>query len=120
MHTLAALAGVQPSSKPESEKNQTLSGVPANDTLPDLVLNRTGANTNSGDQELEVANVLLSLGDSLESTVDDADDNADLMPIWGRRYCTNRRCTSAFKIRSSQCGCGDRWHCAIQRATCRP
>ena len=51
--------------------------------LPDLVLNRTGVNTNSGDQELEAANVLLSLGDSLESTLDDADDNADLMPIGG-------------------------------------
>ena len=48
-----------------------------------MVLNRSEATIPSGEQELDVANALLSLGDSLESTLDTIDDNADLMPVGG-------------------------------------
>ena len=65
------------------EENRTLIGVPTGDTLPDLVTNSSGVDINSGAQDLEAANVLLSLGDSLESMLDDPDDNANLMPIGG-------------------------------------
>ena len=81
LHLSKALEAVPP--EPEPENNRTLTGVPADDTLPDLALNQTGVITDSGVNELEAANVLLSLGDSLESTLDDEIDNADLMPIGG-------------------------------------
>ena len=60
-------------------------------TLPDLVVNRlelpvtdpqTPAATNTV-EDLEAANTLLSLGDSLEDTREEDDDNALLMPIGG-------------------------------------
>ena len=71
------LEGVPPTSE---SGNLTLTGVPTNNTLPDLVLNRT----DNGDQEFNAAQALIALGDSLESTVDDIDENAMLMPIGGR------------------------------------
>ena len=78
-----SLAGVQSVTDLVQDADQSLTGIQANDTLPDLVLNRTEVNTTSGKQELDAANVLLSLGDSLESTIDDVEDNAGLMPIGG-------------------------------------
>ena len=65
--------------------------VQADSTLPDLVVNRSElpetdlqmpAATNTV-EDLEAANTLLSLGDSLEDTLEDNDDNALLMPIGG-------------------------------------
>ena len=65
--------------------------VQANITLPDLVVNRSElpetdlqmpAATNTV-EDLEAANTLLSLGDSLEDTLEEDDDNALLMPIRG-------------------------------------
>ena len=79
----ASLSGVPPSNEPRSDSNLTLTGVHINDTLQDLVSNRTGEIATTGDHELDAAHVLLSLGDSLNSTLDDADDNACLMPIGG-------------------------------------
>ena len=78
-----SLVGVQPTNESGHGVEQTLTGVQTCDTLPDLVLNHPETATASGEQELDVANVLLSLGDSLESTLDAVDDNADLMPIGG-------------------------------------
>ena len=54
-------------------------------TLPDLVVNHpTDLNapmaTNTF-EDLEAASTLLSLGDTLEETLDDDNDNALLMPI---------------------------------------
>ena len=82
-----ALTGVPGMSKAAST---ILTGV-ADNTLPDLVTNRssvpeidneppTATNTL---EDLEAANTLLSLGDTLEDTVEDEDDNALLMPIGG-------------------------------------
>ena len=60
-------------------------------TLPDLVVNRSEvpeadpqlpAATNTL-EDLEAANTLLSLGDSLEDTLEEEDENALLMPIGG-------------------------------------
>ena len=60
-------------------------------TLPDLVVNRSdvpeadlqlSAATNTS-EDLEAANTLLSLGDSLEDTLEEDDENALLMPIGG-------------------------------------
>ena len=65
--------------------------VQAEITLPDLVVNhselpetdlQTPAATNTV-EDLEAANTLLSLGDSLEDTLEEDDDNALLMPIGG-------------------------------------
>ena len=82
-HSTAPLTGVLPANKTYEENSCTLAGVQLNETLPDLVVNRTSADITGGEQDLEAASVLLSLGDSLESTVDDIDDNAGLMPIGG-------------------------------------
>ena len=82
-HSTTPLTGVPPVNETDVENSHTLAGVQMNETLPDLVLNRTSADTTGGEQDLEAANVLLSLGDSLESMVDDIDDNAGLMPIGG-------------------------------------
>ena len=60
-------------------------------TLPDLVVNRSEvpeadlqlpAATNML-EDLEAANTLLNLGDSLEDTLEEDDENAVLMPIGG-------------------------------------
>ena len=65
--------------------------VQADITLPDLVVNRSEvpeadlqmpAATNTA-EDLEAANALLSLGDSLEDTLEEDDDNTLLMPIGG-------------------------------------
>ena len=65
--------------------------VQADITLPDLVVNRSelpetdlqmSAATNTV-EDLEAANTLLSLGDSLEDTLEEDDDNTLLMPIGG-------------------------------------
>ena len=65
--------------------------VQADSTLSDLVVNRSEvpeadlqmpAATNTA-EDLEAANALLSLGDSLEDTLEEEDDNALLMPIGG-------------------------------------
>ena len=74
------LVGVQ-SAKPNAA--QTLAGIQTGDTLPDLVPNHSDTAATSGEQEINAANILLSLGDSIESTLDVIDDNADLMPIGG-------------------------------------
>ena len=67
-----------------------LTGV-ADNVLPDLVINRPSVAdivneppiaTNTM-EDLEAASMLLSLGDTLDDTVDDEDDNALLMPIGG-------------------------------------
>ena len=70
-----------------------LTGVAQSDiTLPDLVVNQTSNEAPSDSttpaatntiEDLEAASTLLSLGDTLEDTLDDNDDNALLMPIGG-------------------------------------
>ena len=67
-------------------------GVPNVDKqLPDLVLTQPGSvqenklpvNVESTEEDLEAANTLLSLGDTLEDTLDEEEENALLMPIGG-------------------------------------
>ena len=66
-----------------------LSGIPTTDnTLPDLVviapLDQNAPTATNTFEDLEAASTLLSLGDTLEDTLDDDDDvNALLMPIGG-------------------------------------
>ena len=79
----ASLVGVPTVSEPTQSENSTLTGVQTNDTLPDLVSKQVDVEHDNGSQELDMAQVLLSLGDSLESTIDDTDDYALLMPIGG-------------------------------------
>ena len=80
------LSGV---SVPTSPNPIPLSGVPTTDnTLPDLVvitpLDQNAPTATNTFEDLEAANTLLSLGDTLEDTLDDDDDdNALLMPIGG-------------------------------------
>ena len=78
----STLSGVQLIPELETTGNSTLTGIQPSETLPDLVLQNT-ANQDNGDQELNAARVLLSLGDSLDTTADDVEDNAMLMPIGG-------------------------------------
>ena len=70
----------------------TLEGVSnVDEHLPDLVLppsgnmpeNKLFANVGNTEEDLEAASTLLSLGDTLEDTLDEGDDNALLMPIGG-------------------------------------
>ena len=70
----------------------TLEGIPNVDKqLPDLVLPPSGnmpenkllVNVGNTEEDLEAASTLLSLGDTLEDTLDEGDDNALLMPIGG-------------------------------------
>ena len=70
----------------------TLVGVPnVDEELPDLVLPQPGSvqenklpvNVESTEEELEAASTLLSLGDTLEDTLDEEEENALLMPIGG-------------------------------------
>ena len=70
----------------------TLEGVPnVDEQLPDLVLppsrnvpeNKLSVNVGNTDEDLEAASTLLSLGDTLEDTLDEGDENALLMPIGG-------------------------------------
>ena len=70
----------------------TLEGIPnVDEQLPDLVLPPSGnmpenkllVNVGNTEEDLEAASTLLSLGDTLEDTLDEGDDNAFLMPIGG-------------------------------------
>ena len=70
----------------------TLEGIPnVDEQLPDLVLpppgnapgNKLPVNVGNTEEDLEAASTLLSLGDTLEDTVDEGDENALLMPIGG-------------------------------------
>ena len=79
----ATLVGVPNSSEPTQSASSTLTGVQTGDTLPDLVAKPASAEQDKGSQDLNAAQVLLSLCDSLESTTNDIDDNAMLMPIGG-------------------------------------
>ena len=76
------LEGVPPTTESD---NLTLTGVQTHDILPDLVLNRdlAGTDQDNNNQELNAAQALIALGDSLESTADDIDENAALMSIGG-------------------------------------
>ena len=78
---------------PSTSNVTPLTGITTTDiTLPNLVVNQppieapsdlnvpTATNTI---EDLEAASTLLSLGDTLEDTLDDDDDNALLMPIRG-------------------------------------
>ena len=70
----------------------TLEGVPnVEEQLPDLVLpppgnvleNKLPVNVGNTEEDLEAASTLLSLGDTLEDTLDEGDENALLMPMGG-------------------------------------
>ena len=82
-----------------STEGDTLTSVPIEDqTLPDLVLNQDETDIAeplnveevpktvdavSTEKDLEAASTLLSLGDIQDDTLDDDDENAQLMPIGG-------------------------------------
>ena len=75
-----------------------LEGVPNVTTqLPDLVLppsgnvpeNKLPVNVGNTEEDLEAASTLLSLGDTLEDTLDKGDENALLMPIGGANVPEN-------------------------------
>ena len=82
-----------------SGDGETLTGITAADEkLPDLVVNQNepatiqpenvqqtslAANTTSTEEELKAASMLLSLGDTRDDTLDEDDENAQLMPIGG-------------------------------------
>ena len=82
-----------------SGDREILTGIPIEDEkLPDLVVNQNApgtaasknideseitANTVSTEEELEAASILLSLGDTCDDTLEDDDENAQLMPIGG-------------------------------------
>ena len=82
-----------------SNEGDTLTGVPVEDqNLPDLVLNRNEpdivepvnveqatktVDAASTEEDLEAASTLLSLGDIRDNTLDEDDENAQLMPIGG-------------------------------------
>ena len=66
-----------------------LSGVPDNQILPDLVLDREEETTHaaeaiSTEEEMDAAAALLSLGEIRDDTPDDDNENAKLMPIGGQ------------------------------------
>ena len=70
----------------------TLEGTPnVDEQLPDLVLPPSGnvpenkllVNVGNTEEDLEAASALLSLGDTLEDTTDEGDENALLMPVGG-------------------------------------
>ena len=70
----------------------TLEGIPnVDEQIPDLVLPQPGSvqenklpvNVGNTEEDLEAASTLLSLGDTLEDTLDEGDENALLMPIGG-------------------------------------
>ena len=76
-----------PASKPTP--SDELTGIP-NKTddhiLPDLVLEQEDPNTTqavSTEEEMDAAAVLLSLGEIRDNTLDDNNENAELMPIGG-------------------------------------
>ena len=70
----------------------TLEGVPnVDEQLPDLVLPQPGSvhenklpvNVGNTEEDLEATSTLLSLGDTLEDTLEEEEENALLMPIGG-------------------------------------
>ena len=70
----------------------TLEGIPnVDEQLPDLVLPQPGSvqenklpvNVGNTEEDLEATSTLLSLGDILEDTLDEEEENALLMPIGG-------------------------------------
>ena len=74
--------------------NETLIGIQTGDKhLPDLVPSQPAnvqgdtllGNIGNTEEELEVASTLLSLGDTLDDTLAEEDENALLMPIGGTR-----------------------------------
>ena len=74
------------SAVPTTSDETPLSGVATTDnTLPDLVVNHpldlNAPMATNTFEDLEAASTLLSLGDTLEETLDDDNDNALLMPI---------------------------------------
>ena len=85
--TTDALSGIPSTSTATSS---TLTGI-ADNVLPDLVINRPSVSETDNEppiatntlEDLEAASTLLSLGDTLEDTLDDEEDNALLMPIGG-------------------------------------
>ena len=66
--------------------------------LPDLVLDQDDPNTSqatgaiSTEEEMDAAATLLSLGKVRDDTLDDEDENVELMPIGGRKYRDSTRC----------------------------
>ena len=75
-----------PASKPAPSNE--LTGVPKTDDniLPDLVLEQEDPDTTqavSTEEEMDAAAVLLSLGEIRDNTLDDNNENAELMPIGG-------------------------------------
>ena len=85
--TLPAVPPPPPASKPTP--SDELTGVP-NKTddhiLPDLVLEQGDPDTTqavSTEEEMDAAAVLLSLGEIRDDTLDDNNENAELMPIGG-------------------------------------
>ena len=90
----AATVSAVPSTSGDGE---TLTGIPIEDQkLPDLVVNQNApgtaasknveefeitANTVSTEEELEAASTLLSLGDTHDGTLEDNDENTQLMPV---------------------------------------
>ena len=103
VHRQNRLAAHKQMSSPESvtveEDGETLTGVPVEDQkLPDLVVNQNepdtvepvnveqaaiAVNTVSTEEDLEAASKLLSLGDTCDDTLDEDNENAQLMPIGG-------------------------------------
>ena len=88
--TSTPTVGETPSDKPSTSK-PSLDPVQTDNILPDLVVNRPevpkadlqlSAAMNTL-EDLEAVNTLLSLGDSLEDTLEEDDENALLMPIGG-------------------------------------
>ena len=91
----ATLSAVQTT----SGDRETLTSVPIEDQkLPDLVVNQNdpgtaapdnveesaiAVHTVSTEEDLKAASTLLSLGDTHDDTLDDDDENAQLMPIGG-------------------------------------
>ena len=83
----------------KSGDGETLTGIPVEDQkLPDLVVNQNeldtvepvnveqaaiAVNIVSTEEDLKAASMLLSLGDTHDDTLDDDDENAQLMPIGG-------------------------------------
>ena len=83
--TLPAVTPPASKSTPSDE----LTGIPDktdNQILPDLVLEQEDPDTTqavSTEEEMDVAAALLSLGEMRNDTLDDNNENAELMPIRG-------------------------------------
>ena len=89
METIQPWMHLQPYQLPSTS---TLEGVPnVDEQLPDLVLPQPGSvqenklpvNVGNTEEDLEATSTLLSLGDTLEDSLDKGEENALLMPIGG-------------------------------------